>query len=141
MWFFLDYSNLCYVFLYSFSGAENEPRDIHPLQGLTSSSSVATRDSLSELSSPLAAPSVPPIWGGCNRSSCRSHFGILDPSKGRDRFVMLPRWMQNPSILDIETFCWMGDLHALEVVEDMFLGGGLGFECFDGSGDFGEFYP
>ena len=89
----------------------------------------------------LAAPSVPPIWGGCNRSSCRSHFGILDPSKGRDRFVMLPRWMQNPSILDIETFCWMGDLHALEVVEDMFLGGGLGFECFDGSGDFGEFYP
>ena len=92
MWFFLDYSNLCYVFLYSFSGAENEPRDIHPLQGLTSSSSVATRDSLSELSSPLAAPSVPPIWGGCNRSSCRSHFGILDPSKGRDELFMLPHY-------------------------------------------------
>jgi hypothetical protein len=41
-------------------------RNIHPLQGLTLSTSVATRKSLSKLSSSLAAPSVPPIWGGCN---------------------------------------------------------------------------
>jgi len=36
-------------------------RNIHPLQGLTLSTSVATRKSLSKLSSSLAAPSVPPM--------------------------------------------------------------------------------
>ena len=34
---------------------------------MTSSNSVATRDSWSKLHSPLAAPSLPPIWGGLNR--------------------------------------------------------------------------
>ena len=42
---------------------KKEPKEHPPLTNLTSSSSVATRDSLSKLSSPLAAPSVPPILG------------------------------------------------------------------------------
>ena len=42
------------IYFHSFSGAENEPRDIHPLQGL------------------------PRIWEGCNTEKCRNrHFDYV----------------------------------------------------------------
>ena len=45
---------------------EKEPKKHPPPPSLTSSSSVTTRESRSKLHSLLAAPSVPPILGGCN---------------------------------------------------------------------------
>ena len=45
---------------------EKEPKKHPPPPSLTSSSSITTRKSRSKLHSSLAAPSVPPILGGCN---------------------------------------------------------------------------
>ena len=41
---------------------------------------------------PLSKPFPQSLGERLNRSSCRSHFGILDPSKGRDELFMLPHY-------------------------------------------------